>query len=71
MAIKTTLEKIEELDAAISEVLTAQSLGKGDITILKAQYSALEEQRARLLTIYQQEQGTYYPRTYAGNAGRS
>lgn len=69
MAIKTTLEQIEELDTAITACLLAQSMGKGDLNVQMARYEALTAERTRFLTVYQQEQGSYHPRTFAYNGG--
>jgi hypothetical protein len=58
MALKTTLEQLEEVQTAISEVLEAQSAGIGDMTFLRAKLSDLETREERLLKRYKSEQGT-------------
>lgn len=71
MAIKTHQERLEEIDTAISKVLSAQSLGKGDMQLYRAQYKALCDERRRVLSEYQSETGAYYRRTYGKQAGRT
>lgn len=71
MAVKTALERLEEIDTAITKVLSAQSLGKGDMSILRAQYKDLCAERRKVLAEYQGEAGSYYRRTYGKQAGRT
>jgi hypothetical protein len=55
MAIKTTLELIEEVDAAISATLDAQQMGMGDKLLLRARLKDLYEIRKDLLGQYRAE----------------
>ncbi len=71
MAIKTAQERLEELDAAISKVLSAQSYDKGDKSLLRAAYKDLVAERRKVLAEYQAETGTAYRRTYGKQAGRT
>jgi len=67
--VKTTAERIAEYEAAETECLKAQQLGKGDMNLIRAQ---LKEIRAALNDLYEQysiEQGTVVTRTYAGQGG--
>ena len=67
--MKTTVERIAEYEAAETECLKAQQLGKGDMNMVRAQ---LKEIRAALNDLYEQyaiEQGTAVTRTYAGQGG--
>jgi len=59
MAIKTTLEQIEEVQTAISALMTgAQSYTIGDMTVTRANLRSLQEREDYLLRRYRQEQGT-------------
>ena len=60
MAIKTTLEQIEEVQAAITEVTTSQELhqaGDGG-KVIRAKLDALTRRETMLLDRYRREQGT-------------
>ncbi len=63
MAIKTTLEQIEEVQAAISEVMTSQELRAGGASgsIKRAELDQLEAREEKLLARYRIEQGTGGP----------
>jgi len=60
MAVKTTLEQLEEVQAAITEVMTSQELHAGGASgrIVRAQLAALEAREEKLLARYRTEQGT-------------
>lgn len=55
MAIKTTEEQIEEVQASITECLKAQSTGAGDKTIMRALLSALTAREELLLKRYNEQ----------------
>ena len=57
MAIKSTTTELEEVQAAITKVLTAQSLGLGDKTIMRAKLEALTDREEILLKRYKAETG--------------
>jgi hypothetical protein len=58
MALKTTLEKLEEVQAAISAVEVAQEQSEdGGGRILRARYDLLVDREEKLLARYQKEQG--------------
>jgi len=58
MAIKSTAESLEEVQAAISKVLAAQSVGLGDKTLMRAKLEALNVREEMLLKRYKAETGT-------------
>jgi len=58
MAIKTTLEQLEEVQAAITKVMNAQSAGRGDKTLTRAKLDALTDRENILLRRYRAESGT-------------
>jgi len=58
MAVKTTLEQLEEVQAAITKVMTAQSAGLADKTMTRARLDMLTAREEILLTRYRAEQGT-------------
>ncbi len=72
MAVKTTLEQLEEVQAAITEVMTSQELRAGGAsgTIVRADLDALNEREAMLLARYQTEQGTGGPARNVGTIRR-
>ena len=57
MAIKSTATELEEVQAAISKVLEAQSLGLGDKTLMRAKLEALTVREEILLKRYKAESG--------------
>jgi len=61
MAIKTTLEQIEEVQAAITKVMAGQSATAGGITVTLANLAALERREEKLLTKYRAESGDVGP----------
>jgi len=58
MAVKTTLEQLEEVQTAISKVMNAQSGSRGDKTLQRARLDQLEAREEKLLLRYKAEQGT-------------
>jgi hypothetical protein len=57
--MKTTLEQIEEVQAAITAILTAgQDVSKGDKRVMMANLKALHEREQTLLRRYRSETGT-------------
>jgi len=60
MAVKATLEQIEEVQAAITEVMTSQEMSAGGASgrIVRANLKDLEAREEKLLERYQVEQGT-------------
>jgi len=58
MALKTTLEQLEEVQAAISEVLVSQELGGPNGKVVRARLAELEAREMRLTARYKAEQGT-------------
>lgn len=62
MAIKTTLEMIEELDEAITQSLASLELsGPGGDRVVRNRIDSLYAQRAILLETYRKETGTGGP----------
>ena len=55
MAIKTTIEQIEEVQTAITETLKAQQMGMGDKLLLKARLRDLTDRESMLLARYKSE----------------
>lgn len=63
MALKTTLEQLEEVQAAISAVMTSQEQtqpGDGG-SVRRADLAKLEAREEKLLSRYRAEQGTGGP----------
>jgi hypothetical protein len=58
MPLKTTLEQLEEVQAAITEVMTSQELGGPNGKVVRAQLDALNTREEKLLERYNAEQGT-------------
>ncbi len=58
MAVKTTLEQLEEVQAAITKVMNAQQSGRGDKTLQRAALKDLTARETILLNRYKAEQGT-------------
>ena len=57
MALKTTLEQLEEVQTAITALMTgAQSYTIGDMTVTRANLNALHAREEVLLRRYRQEQ---------------
>lgn len=55
MAIKTTQEQLEEVQAAITNCLSAQSLGMGDKSLMRARLDFLTQREEWLLRRYNEE----------------
>ena len=66
MAIKTTLEQLEEVQAAISEVMTSQELSLPSGRVVRAQLAALEAREEKLLARYRKETGSGGPAITVG-----
>ena len=58
MALKTTLERLEELETAMTLCLKAQSSGQGDKTHFMVRYRDLSAEYNALKIQYASEQGT-------------
>ncbi|HSV27262.1 MAG TPA: hypothetical protein VLH60_05155 [Sedimentisphaerales bacterium] len=61
MAIKTTLEQLEEVQAAISAVMTGQAYSIAGRNITRANLAELTKREEMLLSRYKREQGTGGP----------
>ena len=70
MAIKTTLEQLEEVQAAITQVMTSQSQGGPEGSITRADLKDLQEREAILLERYRIEQGSGGPSINIGTMRR-
>lgn len=55
MAVKTTLEQLEEVQAAITKVMTAQDTTIGDKRVTMANLAALQKREDILLSRYKME----------------
>ena len=71
MAIKTTTEKLEEVQDAITKVLSSQSYTIGDASVLRARLKTLYEYEQKLIADLAKEQGTSpaVSQAYFGDAG--
>lgn len=58
MAVKTTLEQLEEVQAAITKSLNAVSAGIGDKTLMRNRIETLTAREEILLKRYKAESGT-------------
>ncbi|MFA5056838.1 MAG: hypothetical protein WC485_01880 [Opitutaceae bacterium] len=56
MAVKTTLEQLEEVQAAITACLTSQELSGPHGTVVRARLEALTAREQQLLKRYEEEQ---------------
>ena len=56
MAIKTTLEHLEEVQAAITKIMTAQDVSMGDKRVMYARLDFLQKREDALLARYKTEQ---------------
>lgn len=61
MALKTTLEQLEEVQAAISAVMHSQAYSQDGRSLTRADLPALQEREKMLLSRYKAEQGTGGP----------
>jgi hypothetical protein len=66
MAVKTTLEQLEEVQAAISAVMTGQSYSVNGRALTRADLKALTDRETMLLNRYNQEQGAGGPSVNIG-----
>lgn len=71
MAVKTTQEQLEEVQAAITKVLNTQSYTIGDASIQRARLKDLEAREQRLKSDLAKENATNptVSQAYFGNAG--
>lgn len=71
MAIKTTLEKLEEVQAAITKCLNTQSYTIGDASVQRARLKDLRAYESDLESQYNKEQGStpITSQAYFGDAG--
>jgi hypothetical protein len=58
MALKTTLEQLEEVQTAITAVMSGQDVTIGDKRLSRADLNALSVREEKLLARYKSEQGT-------------
>jgi len=58
MAVKTTKAQLEEVQAAITKVMSAQAGALGDKSLQRAKLEALSAREEMLLKRYKAEQGT-------------
>lgn len=58
MALKTTLEQLEEVQAAITACLTSQELRGPHGSVVRAQLDALQRREEKLLARYTEEQAS-------------
>lgn len=58
MALKTTTEQLEEVQTAITNVMSGQSGTWGDKSVTMADLNALNMRESMLLKRYKQENGT-------------
>jgi hypothetical protein len=61
MALKTTLEQLEEVQAAITKVMAGQDVTIDGMRLSRANLADLERREEKLLTRYKSEQGTGVP----------
>lgn len=59
MALKTTLEQLEEVQEAITNVLVSQELSGEHGQVVRARLAALHQRESDLLERYKAESGTY------------
>lgn len=57
MAIKTTLEQLEEVQSAITQVMSGQDVSVAGKRWVMADLGTLERREEKLLTRYRREQG--------------
>lgn len=58
MAVKTTLEQLEEVQTAITAVMVGQAYSIAGRSLSRANLSDLESREEKLLARYKQEQGS-------------
>jgi hypothetical protein len=66
MAIKTTVEQLEEVQAAITKVMAGQDVTIEGTRVTRADLAALTAREDKLLARYKSEQGTGGPRVNRG-----
>ena len=66
MAVKTTLEQLEEVQEAITRVMTSQEQSGAGRSIVRAQLSALQDREEKLLARYRAENRTGGPASCTG-----
>lgn len=70
MALKTTLEQLEEVQAAISAVMSGQDVTIDGKRLSRANLKELTDRETTLLARYRSEQGTGGPVLSRGLKGR-
>lgn len=55
MAVKTTLEQLEEVQAAITKVMSAESYTMAEVKVQRSRLSALSKREEMLLARYRRE----------------
>ena len=71
MALKTTLEQLENVQATIQKVETyGQAHGNDGRTLTRGNLQALYAREKELLAKYNAEQENFYGRTYGKQGGR-
>ena len=65
MAVQTTLAQLEEVQAAIQNVLTSQAFATADRTVTRARLAELTLRETTLLDRYHKEQGRGLTRNVA------
>jgi len=70
MAIKSTLEQLEEVQSAITAVMSGQSYSISGRSVTKADLDVLQAREDKLLMRYRREQGTGGPRINVGTMRR-
>lgn len=68
MAVKTTTQQLEEVQTAITAVMSSQSYTIDGVSFTRANLSALQDREKYLLSKYNEEQGTK-PRVSVGKFG--
>ncbi|MEI6126400.1 MAG: hypothetical protein WCQ99_07590 [Pseudomonadota bacterium] len=70
MALKTTIEQLESVQALIEKIeTTGQAIASGGSQLTQANLPDLYRREERLMAKYNLEQGNYTPRTYAKQGG--
>ena len=70
MAIKTTLEQLEEVQAAITAVMSGQAYSIGGRSLTRVNLNWLNDREEKLLQRYKREQGTGGPAINIGISRR-
>jgi uncharacterized protein YceH (UPF0502 family) len=69
MAVKTTLEQLEEVQEAITSTMAAQAYDWGDVEVKKANLKTLGDRERELLTRYYRETGQHRSRIRVNLSG--